>query len=180
MRRILKLWIGAAVMFSTCSCVKFTTEYYMKHLDGVWFQSVACYGTNYKAPISMRKRCGYSSINTLYVYAAADGTYTIKDDPTFNDESYNDGYIHDLRIKILPENGILDEGMVFRIEDQNLEMTAIYETYERDYDLKASAGILMIDRIYDDNSVGGRFEFREDDLWEFSEGVFILDMKNEE
>lgn len=80
----------------------------------------------------------------------------------------------------MPDDGKLEEGMVFRVEDQNLEMTAIYTTLsKREYNLTATVGKLMIDRIYDDNSVQGRFEFSEDDLWEFSEGVFLLKIKSE-
>ena len=170
-------------MICTGSCVKITKEYYMKHDIGLWFMSTEYYDghSTYKSPFHMAKTSpNRISTNTLYIYSATNGTYTIKDDPTFDDESYRNGYIHDLKIKMFPADGKLEEGMVFSIEDGNLEMTAIRSTYEEDYNQKATTGKLMIDRIYKDNSVQGRFEFTEEGLWEYSEGVFILKSRIEE
>lgn len=180
MRKLLKLLIIAIAMFGTCSCVKVNKEYYMKHNYGLWI-SYKAYNT-YKTEFRVgRASTSGGRINTLYIYSATDGTYTIKEDPAFNDDpSLKTLFIHNLRIKILPDDGKLEEGMVFSVEDSNLEMTAIYSSSEEDYHQTATTGELIIDRIYDDNSVQGRFEFSEDELWEYSEGVFILQMRRGE
>lgn len=184
MRKLLKLLIIAIVMFGTCSCVKVTKENYMKHKVGMWFTFTEhCdddRGHRYSIDMDRDVDGDWHWENILSIYSATDGTYTIKEDPAYSDESYPRIDVHDLIIRFMPDDGKLEEGMVFRVEDQNLEMTAIYTTLsKREYNLTATVGKLMIDRIYDDNSVQGRFEFSEDDLWEFSEGVFLLKIKSE-
>lgn len=170
-----RLMILAFVLMNICSCIEITKEDAQYPKFSFWFTDNILYSSN---PITHFVR-GCEPGNTYFPTAVCcfqntDGTFTIK--TPSNNELVGD-FIN-MQIKILPESGRLENGMVFRINDSNMEMTGRYTVNHNNIDCKATEGTLTIDKV-EKGIVYGTFNFSEKELWSITEGEFILYMFEE-
>ena len=162
-----RLLIFTVILLNICSCTEIVREKSEPTHLACWFTDKfpdSLFPGSYKIDGCCP---GLSYVpNALCCFQNADGTFTIKK------TSYVpvDTYLRDIAIRLIPEHGTLEDGMVFRVEDGNLEMTALWHP---EHNCMASEGSLVIDKV-ERGTVSGTFDFSEDELWTITEGDFLL------
>lgn len=175
MKHLLRFIILSFLLLNTCSCIEITRKVEQSPDFTFWFTDNMLYQNN---PFTSYERGCYQggvySPNIVCCFQNTDGTFAIKN----SSPSSLIGCFNKFTIKLIPESGTLENGMVFRIEDGNMEMTGRYTTNGNNIDCKATEGTLTIDEV-EKGIVCGTFNFCEDELWSITEGEFILYMFEE-
>lgn len=176
MKLVSRLLILTSVLLNICSCIEITRkeaqspEFSFWLTDNMWYRN-----SPYTHYVWGCEESGKYCPNTVCCFQNTDGTFTIKS-PLSTSSSI--GCFNNFTIELIPESGTLENGMVFRIEDGNMEMTGRYTTNGNNIDCKATEGTLTIDEV-EKGIVCGTFNFCEDELWSITEGEFILYMFEE-
>ncbi len=175
MKLVSRLLILTSVLLNICSCIEITRKEAQSPEFSFWLTDNMEYRNSpYTDYVWGCEESGKYCPNTVCCFQNTDGTFAIKN----SSPSSLIGCFNKFTIKLIPESGTLENGMVFRIEDGNMEMTGRYTTNGNNIDCKATEGTLTIDEV-EKGIVCGTFNFCEDELWSITEGKFIIYMFEE-